>query len=233
MLNTEEDGAKVTNREATSANLLGKFFAAFVAIGFSYNSAFAQSVDVTGGAMSADTSEFGQASEFSNITTVFDKVEFNVQRLIRDPKERSNLRLIGQLVNGNSDVRWVQLFFPTPKLTDELGNEYQVKMWTGVDACRNQRGDRNRWLDETTDCPEDGLSTLLAPGLPVTVSITFEPSNTGTYDRDLASVATYLNATLSFILAPSDPSTMSYTEKKETIVPYSVVIPQMPIPATQ
>jgi hypothetical protein len=219
--------------EATGPRLVGKVLAAFVAFGLSYSPALAESVDVTDGAMSADTSEFGQASEFSNITTVFDKVEFNVQRLIRDPKEKSNLRLIGQLVNGNSDVRWVQLFFPHPKLTDELGNEYLVKMWTGVDACRYREKEKYNWRDETTDCPESGLSTLLAPGLPVTVSITFEPSDKGTFDRDLASVATYLNATLSFILAPSDPSTMSYTEKKETIVPYSVVIPQMPIPAAQ
>ena len=228
-----DDGAKMMKGEATGPRLVGKVLAAFVAVGLSYSTALAESVDVTDGAMSADTSEFGQASEFSNVTTVFDKVEFNVQRLIRDPKERSNLRLIGQLVNGNEENRWIQLFSPFPKLTDELGNEYMVKMWTGVDACRDDEKERYRWRDDVTDCPEEGESTLLAPGLPITVSIVFEPSDSGTFDSDLAKAATYLNATLSFILAPTDPTNMFYKEKKETIVQHSVVIPQMPIPAVQ
>lgn len=204
-----------------------------VAFGFGLASgANAQFVDNGGQAGSADTSAFGQTAEFSNITTNFDGVDLQVQRLIRDPKDKSKLRLIGQIVNTNSDNRWIQWFRPFPKLTDELGNEYMVQMWTGVDACRDNQKEDFRWGDDIrNDCPGNGASTLLAPSLPVTFSISFVPSDSGTFDADLASMATYLNVSLSLILATGDLTYLSFEERGTKVMPYQVVIPQMPVPS--
>ena len=201
------------------ADLVFRTVALSVAFGFGLASGVnAQFVDNGGQAGSADTSAFGQSTQFANITTNFDGVDLQVQRLIRDPKDKSTLRLIGQIVNTNSDSRWIQLFLPFPKLTDELGNEYMVQMWTGVDACRDNKKEDYRWRDDIrNDCPGDGASTLLAPSLPVTFSISFVPSDSGTFDSDLASIAKYLNVSLSLILATGDLTYLSYDEKKTKV----------------
>ena len=196
------------------------------------SSANAQFVDNGGQAGSVDTSAFGQAAEFSNVTTTFDGVELQILRLIRDPKDKSKLRLIGQIVNGNPDNRWIQLFVPFPNLTDEMGNEYFVDMWTGVDACRSGPKEKYYWRDDLRyDCPGDGVLTLLAQNLPVTISISFVPSDSGTFDAELASIATTLNASLSFVVATGDLTQMVNVDRDTYLSTYQVVVPQIPVPA--
>ena len=191
-----------------------------------------QFVENGGQAGSADTSAFGQASEFSNVTTQFDGVELQLQRLIRDPKDKSRLKMIGRLVNTGTEDRWIFLFFPPPKLIDELGNEYAAESWTGVDACRDASKRDGGWFDELGGCQAgDFPMVLLSPGLPNTVMISFGPSEAGNYDQDLATLATYLDASLSFAVSGQDVMNMQWDDAEAALSSHRVIVPQIPMPA--
>lgn len=168
--------------------------------------AFAQFKDNGGKAGTADTSAVGQAAEFANVTTTFDGVEFRLLRLIRDPKDKAKLRIVGQLVNTGDSDRWIFFIAPYPRLVDELGNVYalsrsddqQSDIIAGVAPCIN----RYNWTNDAAYCvmDRDSSSTRLGSNAPVNIMVGFEPMTDGRYDASLASMATFANLSLHFAM---------------------------------
>lgn len=196
------------------------------------SAASGQFIENGGQAGSADTTAFGQAAEFSNVTTQFDGVEFQLQRLLRDPKDNSKLKLIGQFVNLGEDDRWLYLFYPFPSITDELGNVYVIELWTGVDACRDRKKEDYDWYRDVIRCGQgDGPATRLAPNLPVTAMLSFVPSDTGEFDGDLASLSTFVNLSMNVSVSTKNPEGMFGDDLAAVLSPHAIMIPQIPMPA--
>lgn len=209
--------------------------------------AFAQFKDNGGKAGTADTSAVGQSTEFANVTTTFDGVEFRLLRLIREPKDKSKLRLVAQLVNVGDSDRWIAFILPYPALVDELGNYYAVTInpvknnsngkvaVTGVDACY----DYGQWTEDVRNCTygnESTSGTRLAPSVPVTVMVGFEPSTDGNYDASLALMATFVGLNLHFAMSAKQLNQVgsnSASDIRAAIPIYEVAIPQIPMPAQE
>ena len=203
--------------------------------------AFAQFVENGGQAGSADTAAFGQANAFSNVTTTFDGIEFQLQRLIRDPKDKANLRAVGQLVNTGDSDRWIFFIGPAPRLVDELGNLYYTArnsenrlIVSGVSPCLNS----GYWTNEVIECRDrDNSATRLAPKVAITIIMGFEPSTDSVFDASLASIATSTNLSLRFALSAIDMDTLreenSTDSYRAAIAVHEVTIPQIPMPASE
>lgn len=201
-----------------------------------------QFVDNGGEAGSADTSAFGQSTEFSNVTTTFDGIELQVLRLIREPSDPSKLRLVGQFISANSEPRWIQMYGSYPRLLDDLGNEYVVTSWSGIDACREREKSELRWWRELAECAGEfqqnnvsnqnsGESTLVAQDVPVAFSLVFAPANPeqGLFEKDLAALSTSLTASFSFVVAIKNFSVLEKRVNKD-MAAYQVVVPSIPVP---
>ncbi|MCZ8017194.1 MAG: hypothetical protein O9274_15940 [Limnobacter sp.] len=208
---------------------------------FAATAASGQFVDNGGAAGSADTSAFGQASEFSNVTTTFDGIELQILRLIREPSDASKLRLVGQLVSSNSEPRWVQMYDRRPRLVDDLGNTYILMSWSGIDACRSGEIEDFYWWTSLGECAgpqfktmvvnNDGASALVAQNVPVAFSMIFSPIDPaeGLFDTDLAKLATSVTATLSFAVAVKNFTELE-KESSEGLSAHQVVVPRIPVP---
>ncbi len=204
--------------------------------------ASAQFVDNGGEAGSADTSAFGQANSFSNLTTKFDGVEFQLQRLIRDPKDKTKLRMIAQLINTGDSDRWISFILPFPELVDELGNRYPIGInavennsngapaVAGVDGCYEY----GQWSDDVRECAGQS-ATRLAPGVPVILMIGFEPADENSYDASLAAMATFAGLNLRFAVSAADMAGLkgNTSDIESAISVHQVIVPQVPMPAQQ
>ena len=204
-------------------------------------SAFGQFVENGGQAGSADTSAFGQATEFSNVTTTFDGIELQVLRLIREPSDAGKLRLVGQFVGTNSERRWIQMYDRGPRLIDDLGNTYIITSWSGIDACRDGAIEDYDWWNKLEDCAgpqvntrrtnNDGASALIAQDVPVAFSMIFAPidPSAGMFDAELAKLATSVTASFSFIVSAKDFSELE-KEVGDGLAAHKVVVPSIPVP---
>ena len=201
-----------------------------------------QFVDNGREAGSADTSAFGQASEFSNVTTTFDGIELQVLRLIREPSDAGKFRLVGQFVSSNSDSRWILMYAKGPRLVDDLGNEYWITSWSGIDACREDEKEDFKWWRDLADCAgtpsrtrasnNDGRSTLVAQDVPANFSMLFAPIDDpaqGVFDPDLSKLATSVTASFSFVVALKNFDDLE-KEVNEGMTTYQVVVPSIPVP---
>ncbi|MCZ8017193.1 MAG: hypothetical protein O9274_15930 [Limnobacter sp.] len=173
----------------------------------------------------------GQSGPLSNATTTFDGIDFRVQRIIRDPKDLSKLRIVAEILNSGQDDRWAYLFRPAPNLIDELGNVYVTEKVAGINACfRSLHSD---WVDEVFRCGSKGGFIRLAPNVPVAVMIAFTPAGEDGYDSELAKLATFASASLNFVVSTNDTSVQSEDEFRASVNLHNVTVPQITVPAPE
>lgn len=137
------------------------------------------------GGQQPTTGAFGQQDSFSNVTTSFDGIDVQVRRLIEDPAGNGAVRLILLLTSTADKDRRLLFVGPATSLIDELGNVYVANSSVGVEICRYNRG----WTPDFDWCRRDqgNIATRLAPGVPVTVALMFQP-NDG-YSEELAKMS--------------------------------------------
>jgi TolB-like protein len=131
-------------------------------------------------------SQPGKQGPFANVTTSFDGINVQVQRLVRDPAGDGSIRLIFLLSNSSDEDRRMLFLGPVTTLIDELGNVYSAVDTVGVESCKGGRGE---WNPDVQWCNTNfgKVATRLAPGVPVTVSIKFKP--TDGYSKELAQMS--------------------------------------------
>lgn len=184
-------------------------------------STMAQMVDNGGTTAPADTSAFGQSQPFTNATTTFDGVDFNLVRLISDPTENAEYRLIGNLVNTGDQELEILFFMPAPLLLDELGNTFVIATRSGIEACRYRDG--GNWTNDIRRCDNDFnvlAASRLAPEVPVTFSLGFAPSEDN-YVAELAELANTATVRLHFVYSSDKFKTRNVAE---------IVVPAVPLP---
>lgn len=181
--------------------------------------ASAQMASNGGTTQPANTSAFGQSAPFSNATTTFDGVTFNLTRLIIDPTEGSMYRMVGTLTKMDSGDAEVLFFAPAPVLLDELGNKLDVSTSTGIEACLS----RGSWSSDRRDCDDlhnSQRASRLAKDVTIPFSIGFVPSAKD-YSAELAELSNTVTARVHFIYSLDDFQSMKIAE---------VIVPNIPLP---
>lgn len=158
-----------------------------------------------GTAPNAGGAAFGQQDSFSNVTTSFDGIDVNVMRLIEDPAGDGSLRLILRLTSTADDDRRLLFVGPPTSLIDELGNVYMAVDSVGVEICRYN----NQWYTGTSWCRSNqgNVATRLAPGVPVTVAMRFQPN--ADFAEDLAALSQTVSLRSRIAHFPNDLSSES------------------------
>jgi hypothetical protein len=132
-------------------------------------------------------------SSFQNVTTTFDGISVDLRALVKDPAGGGALRLVLLLTHSSDKERRLLFVGPEASLIDSMGNVYIATEAVGVEACISSR----RWrATDTAWCVENNQfpTTRLAPGVPVTVALTLQP--TEGFSQELADMSTSVSLRL-------------------------------------
>ena len=166
------------------------------------NAQFTQDTGAGNATAAGGGGAFVQEDSFTNVTTSFDGIDVNVMRLIADPAGGGSLRLVLRLTSTASEDRRLLFVGPPTSLIDELGNVYMGVDAVGVEICRY----RDQWYTGTDWCRENNgnIATRLAPGVPVTVAMRFQP--TADFAQELADLSETVSLRSRIAYFPNDLS---------------------------
>ncbi len=178
--------------------------------------------------LDSDRAGLAQPVARPNAETSFDDIEIEITYILNEPTEVGDLRIVAQLTNTSDQTVQILRFIPSPRLVDNMGNEYSFVGASGLTRCVHQRLTDGRFNDYPPTVPkckqyDDNAqwSNSLPSRSPMTMALIFSESSDGTFSEELAKMATSATLDLRFVHS---------RDQFKTIILDEVIVPDIQIP---